>query len=95
MRSRSPSSRNFQGGLEVAGAAPAGVFLIFEHLARVEGGDVAARGGGGEVVEAPERGTPVKMLERAVRVGPEGIGAVFRGEKPDAAARVEANGVAC
>ncbi len=67
---------DFEGRLVVAGAAPAGELLVFEHLVRIEGGDVAAGRGGGEVVGAPERGSPVEMAEGTVGVDAHRVGAM-------------------
>src|SRR5262249_9712141 len=57
---------DFEGRLVVARAAPAGVLLGFEHLARVEAGEIAADGRSGEVVGAPQGSAPIEVAERAV-----------------------------
>ena len=74
---------DFEGGLVVARAAPAGELFGFEHLARIEGGDVAARGRRGEIVGAPERSAPVEMAERAIGAEAHGVGTLAGGQEPD------------
>src|ERR1019366_3151535 len=47
----------------IARAAPAGELLGFQHLARVEGGDVAAGGRRGQIVGAPQGSAPIEMAQ--------------------------------
>ena len=74
---------DFERGLVIARAAPSRELFGFEHLAGVEGGDVAARGRRGEIVGAPQRSAPVEVAQRAIGAEPHGVGALARGQEPD------------
>src|ERR1039457_2185903 len=66
-------------------AAPAGELFVFEHLAGVEGGDVAALGRRGQIVDAPQGSAPVEVAQRAIGAEPHGVGTLAGGEEPDLA----------
>ena len=78
-------ARDLQRRLEVARPAPGRKLLRGQHLGRVEGGELAAPGHGGQILEPPQRRAPIKILQRAVGVHPHRIGALLRGEQPDLA----------
>ena len=71
--------------LVVARPTPAGELLVLQHLARIEGGDVAALRRRGQIVHAPQRSAPVQMPQRAIRANSHGVGALARGQQPDLA----------
>ena len=76
-------ARDLERGLVVARAAPAGELLGLQHLAGVEGGDVAAGGRRGQIVGAPQGSAPVEMAQRAIGAEPHGVGTLARGQEPD------------
>ena len=76
-------ARDFEGGLVIARAAPAGELFGFQHLAGVEGRDVAAGGRRGQIVGAPQRSAPVEMAQRAIGAEPHGVGALAGSQEPD------------
>ncbi len=61
---------NFEGWLVIARTAPAGKLLVFEHLMRVEGRDVASLGRRRQILDAPEGRAPIEILQRAVESRP-------------------------
>ena len=79
----SVGTSHFERRFVVAGATPAGIFLRIEHLRRIERGDVTVSGKRGKIIRACNRGSPVDVLQLAVRSNSEGIGTLGRREHPD------------
>jgi len=86
-------ARDLEGGFVVTRASPSGELFVLEHLARVEAGQIAARGWGGEIVDAPQRSTPVEIAERAIDAESHGVATLASSDQPDLAGFVVLDGL--
>ena len=83
----------FQRGLVVARAAPAGVLFGLQHLVGIEAGNVTAHGRRGQIFEAPEGRAPVEVAKAAIGAHTHRVGALAGGQQPDLAGIRVLNGL--
>src|SRR5579875_652917 len=80
---------DLEGRFVEARTAPTWILFVFEHLVRIEGGDIAASLCWRKIRDSWKRAAPVEMLEFAVGRESHRIRAIGGGDQPDTAAFVK------